>query len=155
MKITHSYKSRVIRFIELYRYNDWTIKTYSICKNKEMVDKSILELAKSNIKKWLKNAGNYPLNTYNIATLILHECKEGCFAIINWWIDENMLQTHVYLLEKNKPKLFKKYSHKGIFTCVWELEVLWFERNNWIKYVLQNASTPDYKSYLQQQLNKD
>lgn len=155
MKIVQGYKSRSIRFIELYQHSDWIIKTYSICKDKEIVEKSLLELAKFNLKKWLKNATNYPLATYKIATLILHECKEGCFAIINWWIDENMLQTHVYLLKKDKPKLFKKYSHKGIFTCVWELEVLWFERNNWIKYVLQNVSNPDYTSYLEQQLNKD
>ena len=155
MSTLNSYKSRPIRFIELYQQDDWIIKSYSICKDQEVVDKSLLELAKSNLKKWLKNAKNYPLKTYKIATLILHQCKEGCFAIINWWIDENMLQTHVYLLDKEEPRVCKEYSHKGIFTCVWELEVLWFERNNWVKYVLQNASKPDYESYLKQQLNKD
>lgn len=141
--------------MEIHELDDWKIKIYSISNRNEFVQKEIVALAKSNLTQWLKNIFNYPLETYKIATLILHEGKEGCFAVINWWIDENMLQNHVYLLKKNNQKRFVNYSTKGIMACVWEIEVIWFERNNWVEHVLKKAPTPDYNNYLLQHLNKD
>ena len=86
----------------------------------------------------------YGLETYGIATLIIHKGKEGCFAIINWWIDENMLQNHVYLARNETPDDFAVYSDKGIMTCVWEMAVLWYEHKQ-----------PDVESYLNKHLNAD
>ncbi len=154
MSIQTKYKTRPIRFIEIHEQDGWKIKIYSISKHQEYVSTEAILLAKSCISQWLKNIHNYPLETYKVATLILHEGKEGCFAIINWWIDENMLQNHVYLLEKGKTQ-FVDYSTKGIMACVWELEVIWFERTKWIQYVLKRAPNPDYDKYLQQYLNKN
>lgn len=155
MEIKSTYKPRPIRFLELYEYNNWRIKIYSISNYNEFVEPKTVELAKTHFGKWLLNSQNYPLDIYNITTVILHEGKEGCFALINWWIDENMMQNHVYLLCKENGNDFKAYSDKGIMACVWELEVIWFERNNWVQHVLSKAPHPDYDSYLKQHLNKD
>lgn len=155
MTIVNKYKTRSIRFLEIHEHNNWKIKIYSISNCNEFVSKEIVGIAKTNLGKWLENSFNYPLNTCKIATLILHEGKEGYFALINWWIDENMIQNHVYLLQKDGKKRFVNYSKKGIMACVWELEVIWFERNNWVQHVLKKAPIPDFNSYLQQHLNKD
>ncbi len=155
MRIQNKYVPRPIRFLELHQHNGWQIKIYSISINSEFVEKEIVDLAKTHLTKWFQNAGNYYLDTYKIATLILHKGKEGYFALINWWIDENMVQNHVYLLKNEKLASFTSYSNKGIMACIWELEVFWFERNAWIKHVLLNAPSPDYNSYLEEHLNKD
>lgn len=153
MNIKSIYKPRPIRFIELYQHNDWQIKIYSISIHNEFVRKENIDIVKTYLTDWFLSAANYSLETYNIATLIIHEYKDGCYAILNWWIAENMLQQFVYLASKEKPTEFILYSDRGIITCVWEMAVLWFERNSWVEYVLKNAPTPDFNEYLQRQLN--
>ncbi len=100
------YKKRPIRFLNIIIVGKWKIKTYSISSKDDFVDAIYLEKAKNELSKWLLLSENNSLETYNIATLILHQCKEGCFAIINWWIDENMLQHYVYLA-KNENENFE------------------------------------------------
>lgn len=149
------YQTRPIRFIEIYKVSDWTLKVYSISSRNEFVLNSYIINAKRNIENWLKNVEQHNLETYKIGTLILHECKEGCFAIINWWIDENMLQHYVYLTKNEEDEEFVLFSSNGIVTCVWESAVIWFERNAWVKHILMKNEKPDFESYLQEHLNQD
>jgi hypothetical protein len=149
------YSPRPIRFLEIHSVDNWKIKIYSISLNHEFVSDNNIENAKKNIAFWLKKAELNELETYKIATLILHEGKEGCFAIINWWIDDNMLQQYIYLSKSQTPTVYTLYSNTGIITCVWELTVIWFERNAWVKHVLAGNNKPDFESYLNEQLNQD
>jgi hypothetical protein len=155
MSISTAYNTRPIRFLEIYQWNDWKIKMYSISVRHTLVDAQNIETAKQLLTVWLEDSKLYPLEIYKVATLILHEGKEGCFAIINWWIDENMLQQFVYLATNEHPTEFTLYSNNGIFTCVWEMTVLWFERNAWVEHVLKKADNPDFEGYLKAQLNED
>lgn len=154
MKIKNPYQPRPIRFLEVIEHNNWLIKLYSIAIKNEKVSTTNIEKIKPLLDTWLLKSKLHKLDTYNIATLILHEGKEGCFAIINWWIDENMLQNFVYLLKEDSDQ-YKLFSQNGIITCVWEMAVLWHERNAWVKHVLQQHNNPNIKGYLQDQLNTD
>jgi hypothetical protein len=136
------YQPRPVRFLQLYQVDGWQVKIYSISVLSERVSQANLDLALQELSGWLKSAAIYELDTYKIATLILHEGKEGCFAIVSWWIDGNMLQLFVYLADRAAPGLFRRYSDQGIVTCVWEMEVLWFERNAWIECVLKHPENP-------------
>lgn len=149
-----AYKTRPIRFVEIYEVMNWKIKIYSISIYNEYIEQSNLTDAKSHIKEWLSKAEIYSFETYHHATLILHECSDGYFAIINWWIDENMLQNFVYL-KKQKETAFQLFSQDGIATCVWEMAVWWHERNAWVKHVLMKHDKPDFEAYLNDQLNTD
>lgn len=153
--IKKGYQTRPIRFIELHEHQDWMIKIYSISIKSERVLSTHIELAKQQLNEWLKLSKNYPLTTYRLATLIIHEGREGCFAILNWWIDDNMLQNHVFVAIHEDPDHFKLFSDKGIITCVWELAVIWFERNAWVEHVLKQSDQPNFDAYLNSQLNAD
>jgi hypothetical protein len=155
MQILTPYKARPIRFLEVYALQHWKIKIYSISVRHTLVDAEHIENAKQQLQVWLEGSKLYPLETYKIATLILHETKEGCFAIINWWIDENMLQQFVYLASNEQPTEFKIYSNNGMFVCVWEMEVLWFEKNAWVKNILMKVDNPDVEAYLNEHFNTD
>jgi hypothetical protein len=146
------YQPRSIRFIELFHHSEWTIKIYSISVSQEFVKQKNIEKAKKQLEQWLSLSNMNTLTTYQVATLIIHEGKEGCFAIINWWIDDNMLQQYVYLAN-HEEEPFQLYSSNGIVTCVWELSVIWFERNVWVQHVL--VENPNFQAYLQCQLNQD
>ena len=148
------FEKRPVRFLKLIRHDEWMIKVYSISAFRELVDDTYVEAAIARLGEWLQSATYTGLQTYRIATLILHECKEGCFVIINWWIDDNMLQHFVYLTSPGDQIDFKRYSDNGIVTCVWELAVLWHERNAWIQHVLKQSENPDFGKYFEQQLNE-
>jgi hypothetical protein len=147
------YQPRPIRFLELFEFQGWTIKIYSISIFNEFVGEHNVDLAKQNLSEWLKKSTAYQLETYQLATLIIHEYREGCFAIINWWTDENMLQNFVYL-RRNSETEFHLFSGEGITTCVWEMAVLWHERNAWVKHILTQYDRPNVEGYLAEQLNE-
>ncbi|MBE2216899.1 MAG: hypothetical protein IAE90_01770 [Ignavibacteria bacterium] len=149
------YKKRPVRFIDLYETNGWKIKIYSISVLNERVSQETIAQVKEQIPGWLKLSSIHQLETYNIATLILHEGNEGVFALINWWIGENMLQHYVYFSAYENPGQFTLFSDKGITFCVWELAVMWHERNAWVEHVIKNSSRPDFEAYLSSVLNED
>ena len=143
------YAPRSTRFIGILAHGDWKIKCYGISCKAENVSDTHIAFAKENLEKWLSQSKITRLATYNLATLILHEGREGIFYIINWWIDENMLQQFVYLANYNSPSELQLVSDKGIITCVWEMEILWFERNAWVEQVLMQPENPAaYDNYL-------
>ncbi len=142
MEAHGAYQTRPIRFLGLEKSENWNIKVYSIsCKN-EYADARFISSAKANIPLWLSNASNTQLPNYRVATLIIHEGKEGCFAVLSWWIDENVLQLFAYLASDSLPDQYQLISDKGIVSCVWEMAVLWFERNAWVEEVMKNPQSP-------------
>lgn len=150
-----AYKKRPVRFLEWYQVDGWTLKIYSISSKKERIGADQLADAKKQLPHWLKLAQTQTLPTYQLATLILHEWEGGCFAVINWWVDQNMLQHYVYLATVEQPGQFALFSDSGIISCVWESAVLWFERNAWVKHVLLQHKKPNFEAYINEQLNDD
>ena len=151
LKIKNGYAKRSVRFLELYHYSDRHIKIYSISYSKEKVSTELVEYAKKKIPEWAKNKIHSGCNVHKYSTLILHEGNGITFAVFNSWVDENVLQQFVYKVTDDK--YFELYSDKGIFCCVWELEIIMFERNAWVKYILSHPENPQIKEYLSAQLN--
>jgi hypothetical protein len=149
------FRFRPIRFIEIIQHNEWRLKLYTISYDDSGIDAAIFKTVKSKLGEWLLQTKNYDLPVYNVGSLIIHKWSGGYFAIIQWWIDENMMQVFVYLSDKEQAKDFKIYSDKGIISCVWELEILWFERNAWIEEVMQKGmNKKNIDNYLTKFLNK-
>ncbi len=154
--ISRPYAPRPVRYLGLERCGDWRIKTYSISAKNEFADAGTAAHIRTLLPAWLANNTSYALPTYGVATLIVHEGREGCFGIVSWWIDENMLQTFVYLATDAARRDFRLFSDRGIFTCVWEMAVHWFERNAWVEHVLSAPRDPaGIDRYLALHLNAD
>lgn len=156
MIIQNKYQPRAIRFLGLENIGDWTVKLYSISCKSEYASEEQIQAAKVRIPDWLHQAELTRYPHYKAATLIVHDGRDGCFAIISWWTGENMLQLFVYMADEEEPDQFHLISDKGIVSCVWEMGVLWFERNAWVKKVLMQPENPDaLNQYLHEQLNDD
>ncbi|SDI82664.1 hypothetical protein SAMN04487954_101407 [Billgrantia gudaonensis] len=76
------------------------------------------------------------LDRYGVVVMIVHEAREGCYVLLDWWTGENMLQHHVYFSRDPNDPEFSDVTQTGIVACVWELKVLSFEREAWIDCVL-------------------
>jgi hypothetical protein len=155
MKIKNKYTKRSIRFLELYKHDNWQIKIYSISNKNEFISNEIVAIVKENLTNWLSKSSNYELETFDIANLIIHEGREGYFVLTNWWIDDEMLQNHAYFSTYDNPTHFSNFSDKGIIACTWELAIICFERDSWIRNVLMKNDNPDFVNYLNEVINID
>lgn len=148
------YAPRPVRFLGAFSHEDWRIKLYSVSVESEFASDENIALAKAQLGDWLKNAALYDFETYKTATLVVHDGRGGCYALLNWWIGENMLQHFVYIRREGEAT-FTPFSDKGIIACVWEMAAIWHDRNAWVKHVLMQADRPDIAAYLQDGLNAD
>lgn len=146
------YQSRKIEFKEtLALANQWQLKVYYINDDEQTLHKNF-ELLKPNLPKWLEMGNSFNADHENLGFLILHKGKEGIFTLINWWVGDNMINTHVFISPHDNPSEFRKISGDGLFACIWEMEVINFERIAWAENMLKPDS-PNVKAYLNEQLN--
>ncbi len=143
-----SYKTRHIEFRETIAIDDWKIKIYTISKDEKFDHPQFYDAVKKELKKWLLMDNSFNPNNDKIGFLILHSGNEGIFSIINWWIDQHMMNTHIFLSNRNEPINFTKVSGDGLAPCIWELEVINHERVSWINNILKQIPDPDYSRYL-------
>ena len=142
------YAPRTIEFFAEAAAGDWRFKVYTITTHDRFRSHPVLQQAIEQLIYWTQKANRHSLRNYRIGCLIVHEAQEAIFSVVNWWVGENMLQNHVYVSPYERTIEFKRFSDGGIQFCVWELEVVWFERNQWIKHVLQHPNQPNFEDYL-------
>jgi hypothetical protein len=147
-----NYQQRKIAFLELHSIDDWTFKIYSICKEESVFDSSIFENVKGQISNWIEVNFNVELPTQKIGFVIIHQAREGVFVILNWWVDQVMLQSHVFFSDFQDLYLFKPYKYSNIIACIWELEIMNFEKNAWVESVLKQDDENSISSYLSRKI---
>lgn len=147
------YKPRQIEFRDYLNIEDWQLKVYTIVKDGSFDYPEFYNNVKNQLPHWLSLDNNFNSNHDSIGFLILHAGTEGIFSLINWWVGENMLNTHIFKSDYNNLSHFKKISGKGLAPCIWELEVINHERLSWINEVLKKPKNPDFQAYLNSTIN--
>ena len=147
------YKARHIKFKEVVSLDKWKIKCYTISKHKQFRSAKIYDQSISNLSNWLQEMNSFDSSHDYMAFLILHEGTEGVFSLINTWVGSNMLQTHIFISSYEDPSDTRKISGDGLFACIWELEIINYERLSWIENILKKPE-PDYESYLDDTFSK-
>ncbi|WP_136444101.1 hypothetical protein [Pacificoceanicola onchidii] len=70
---------------------------------------------------------------------ILHWAGDGLYTLTNTWYDANMLRLRAFLIDEfdsAEPKM-ESLDHLNVITCVWELEIYKYERDLWVRSVLE------------------
>ncbi|QHI34669.1 hypothetical protein IMCC3317_00120 [Kordia antarctica] len=147
------HQPRTISFVEVVIIDNWKIKVYTISREDEFNHPEFYKKAIAQLPNWLQKENSFNANHNNVGFLILHACKEGIISIVNWWVGENMLNTHVFLTEKIEEIEFTLISGDGIAPCIWELEIINFERLSWLKHILKQHENPNYTAYLEDHIN--
>jgi hypothetical protein len=147
------YAPRKVEFQRLADAGGWDVKVYTITCQDVFASHEALDNAVANLPKWLEKAQALDFETYKIAFLIVHEGRDGIWSILFWWIGENMLQSVTFSSHPDKPREFTQTPKEGGMVCVWEIEVINFERLKWVEHILRQPDSPDFSGYLSQQLN--
>jgi hypothetical protein len=79
---------------------------------------------------------------------IAHDAKSAALGLVYWWANENELHARLYGAPHGDAGALKPYEGEGM-GCVWELEVIDFERRAWLEDVLIDD---DLDAYLEKAL---
>ena len=150
------FNRREVKYCGIFEFGDWKFKMYRLAYNELRDTSDIKNIVKEALPNWVKiksQLNEYP--HYKIGIVIIHEAKDNILVVVNWWIYENVLQGHVYASDYMNPHKFTDLSDKGLQFCVWEMTILWHERNLWVEHILKKPKHPDWSSYISQYYSLD
>jgi len=155
MSITSElYRTRPIRFLELWEEGGWGVKIYGISSLAERPQARLLTVAKEIAKGTLPSPA---LNAahYGAAFVTIHEAEMFNQIIVDWWERVNELRHRVFKAQPAQPFSFEEITASGEAFCIWELRVISFEREAWLNLVLKNRNETGIDDYLSLRLNED
>jgi hypothetical protein len=74
---------------------------------------------------------------------IAHDAATAGLALVCWWANENELHQRVFAAPRDDPGELEPADGTGM-ACVWELEIIDFERRAWLDDVLKRGDTRRY-----------
>lgn len=149
LKISHEFRPRPARFLGIEEFGDWRMKVYGLTAEHQRLLPELITEA----KKLARNVVPQTLSDeYGVGFIGVHCGRDSNFVFIDWWANENELHHHVFCSSLEQP-LDLRRAAEGVSACVWDLQVIWFERNAWVDKVLNNARGPDLDAYLQKVLD--
>lgn len=74
---------------------------------------------------------------------IAHDAAAAALAIAYWWANENEIHARYFSAPADDPAALVPVKDTGM-ACVWELEVIDFERRAWLHDVLENSDVAAY-----------
>jgi hypothetical protein len=140
------YAPRPIRFHGLIHHGDWTLKSYSLRYGEDPVDH--VDFARGTTLL----LGDLPSPAVadgrpGIGLCLAHQGRGGRYAVLAWWEHENELPLRIAV---RRPGQSWRRARGDESICVWDLEVLTFERDAYVATVLAPESDP--RGYLARHL---
>jgi hypothetical protein len=74
---------------------------------------------------------------------IAHDAASAALGIVYWWANGNEIHARYYFAPQDDPGALVPISDTGM-ACVWELEVIDFERRAWLRDVLEDDDLDAY-----------
>src|SRR5688500_13105441 len=75
--------------------------------------------------------------------VLAHDAKAAGLALVYWWDNENEIHGRFFASPLDDPAALVPNDGTGL-ACVWEMEVLDFERRAWLEDVLKNDDLDAY-----------
>jgi hypothetical protein len=153
LRLAGPHRPRQIRFVRPERVGDWRLKLYTIATDGQPARPELVEEA-------LRRApGVFPTPAladprHGVGFLVVHDARTISIALYYWWQSFNELHQRVFAGPKQDPRAMLQLAEQSA-GCVWELEVIDFERRAWLADVLANPAGPDVERYLGRRLDTD
>ena len=85
----------------------------------------------------------------------MHDAASGCYIFVDWWANENELHHRPFVAPADNPFDFTPVPQEGSTACTWDLAVIAFERDAWVREVLAKDNDPALEIYLDAWLRAD
>lgn len=149
LSLQEQFRPRPVRYLGLWELGGWRMKAYSLQAEHIRVLPELVEAAREIAGRTLAKTDT---DAYGVGFVGVHSGRDSNFVFVDWWARENELYHHVFLSSKEDPADLRR-ADDGLTACVWDLQLIWFERNLWVEKVLANPHGPDIEGYLKKVLD--
>ncbi|MGA8261148.1 MAG: hypothetical protein WB783_13120 [Arenicellales bacterium] len=153
MQLSEPYRTRPIRFLDLWTLGNWRMKAYGIVYGRGQPAEELVHAARRTAVERLETTAART-NHYGVGFVGIHQGKTGNFVFVDWWADENELHHHVYVSPLERATDLEYMTPTGLAACAWDLFLIGHERDAWVSNVLASGA-PDLDGYLQARLDAD
>lgn len=136
---------RHIEFHGLRLVRDWRLKLYSIAYGPAPVEWTSFTPGMSLAETCLPEPA-VTSERSGVGLLIAHQGRTGNYVVLGWWDRENELPLRVFVSPNRRPQSWRA-AEGSESICIWDLEVLWAERQAYASTVLHPGGG-DVASYL-------
>jgi hypothetical protein len=130
------HQTRSIRFIAREDLGDWRLKVYGIGTHAPDARPEFVAATLDAAREALPDGGG-------TGFVIAHDAKAAGLALIYWWANENEVHGRFFASPLDDPAALVPVDGTGL-ACVWEMEVIDFERRAWLEHVLKNDDLDGY-----------
>jgi len=144
------YEPRTVRFHGVDRPTDRVIKVYGIGLQHAAVSEAALNEGRRLAA--LSVPGPSPADgVYGVGHVIVHEGRHALWTLVQWWRDEDAVEQLMLRAPLGEPKGSVEHTPR-VIGCAWELAVTAFERDAWVRHVLQGSGEGRLERYLAEAL---
>jgi hypothetical protein len=140
----HPFKTRRIVSRGLVECGDWRLKRYDVLFDADRIDDRTyaggLALAIEALPCPAATSARP-----GVGFVICHHGRGVHYIVLSWWDNENELFQRVLTRGFNADAIWQDGAGKGSF-CVWDAEIIWAEREAYVRHVL--TESPDLDAYL-------
>lgn len=143
------YQDRAVRAAGVVEHAGWRLKSYWISHDgsppgvEEFVEGVTLALAA------LPNP-DITLGRPGLGFLISHRGRTADYVVLGWWDRHNEMPVRVFVRE---PDAEWRPSRGGESFCVWDMQVMWFEREAFVGTVMTEGHPDPGGEYLRRVLD--
>lgn len=148
-RISERFCARPIEALGVLPLGGWKLKLYSITYGRKALLRPLydagLALAAETLPQPPVGDGRF-----GVGFAILHQGRTVHYLVLNWWANENEHFCRVFVRGFEDGAVWRP-AGSAESSCVWDLEVIWFERNALVETVL-TREVPDLEAYLRKQI---
>jgi hypothetical protein len=131
-----------MHWLGLERHGDWRVKRYGILHGGRPLDRGRFAEGVALALAALPEVAVSAVRP-GVALLISHQGRTGDYVVLGWWDNENELPLRVFVRDGATERWRPAEGSESV--CVWDLEILWLERNAYVQTVL--GASPSVDTY--------
>jgi hypothetical protein len=130
------YQTRSIRYIGREDVGDWRLKVYGIGTHAPDARPEFVAATLDAAREALPDGGG-------TGFVIAHDAESAGLSLVYWWANENEIHGRFFASPLDDPAARVPDTGTGL-ACVWEMEVIDFERRAWLEHVLKDDDVDGY-----------
>lgn len=141
--MTGRFKPRPTRFVEISVINGWRLKRYQIAVDSAPISDMVTDAVDAVLVKHLPQS---TVGDVTVGFLIVHHGAESIWVLADLWMGD-IVHQHTFSAPLDDPENLESVQAGGPTACVWELPIHAFERDSFVKHVLDPQDGPDTDAY--------
>lgn len=144
----NDYRKRRVRTLAPFEFDDWRLKVHGVSAGDDELSHTFVNAAREAARAILPRPGVRPPDRYGLGFLVVHAGFDADFVVVCWWGAQNELFLRVLTSPPGRPQLLRERTNReGSVACVWDLAVIWHEREAWARHVMRSGGA-DVDAYL-------